>query len=218
MKRWFITGTDTGVGKTYAACAFVRHLVNTGYEVAAMKPVASGCEMTADGLRNEDAVALMGAINVPMDYGQLNPYAFEPAIAPHIAAARAGRTVEIETISSIADRITADHLVIEGAGGWCVPLNEQQLFPDLVRALAADVVLVVGMRLGCINHAILSARQIEQDGLRLAGWIANAIDPEMPVYRENLELIEDFMPVPLLAEIPPGGDERCFNHEILARI
>lgn len=215
MKRWFITGTDTGVGKTYAACAFTRRLVSMGYDVAAMKPVASGCDRTADGLRNEDALALMEAMNVSLAYEQVNPFAYEPAIAPHIAAARAGRPVRFGRIAEIADGIQADHLVIEGAGGWCVPLDGSRLFPDLVRALRADVILVVGMKLGCINHAILSARQIERDGFRLAGWVANRIDPAMPVYRENLDTLEESMPAPMLAEIPHGGGDTGFGHEKL---
>jgi dethiobiotin synthetase len=218
MKRWFITGTDTGVGKTYAACAFTRRLVSLGFEVAAMKPVASGCEMTVDGLRNEDAEALMAAMNVPMGYERVNPFAYEPAIAPHIAAAQQGRMVDIRRIAEIADGVRADHLVIEGAGGWCVPLDATRLFPDLVRALGADVILVVGMKLGCINHAILSARQIERDGFRLVGWVANAIDPGMPVYRENLETLEESLPAPMLAEIPHGGGEMEFSHEKLLEI
>ena len=167
MNRIFITGTDTEVGKTWVACALTRRLVSTGLKVAVMKPLASGCERTTQGLRNEDAMALMKASNVAMEYQQVNPYAYEPAIAPHIAAAEAGRLPDIGHIARIADGISADALLIEGAGGWCVPLDQDTLMPELVRALGAEVILVVGIKLGCINHSLLSARQIEADGFRL---------------------------------------------------
>ena len=126
--------------------------------------VASGSEQTAHGLRNEDALAMMEAMNVELSYQQVNPFVFEPAIAPHIAAQQAGVVVDLSVISAIADSVVADTLVIEGAGGWCVPLNENELMGDLVRVLKSEVILVVGMQLGCINHALLSARQIIRDG------------------------------------------------------
>ena len=201
MKRWFVTGTDTGVGKTRAACALIRHLAGSGQSVAAMKPVASGCVPTTEGLRNDDALALMDAMNVELDYTRVNPFAYEPAIAPHLAAQAAGRPIDVERIVVAADSITADHLVIEGAGGWCVPLNDRQLFPELVGQLKADVILVVGMKLGCINHALLSARQIQREGFNLVGWIANTVDPDMPFFAENLRTVAALMPAPLLAEI-----------------
>ncbi len=202
MKRIFITGTDTGIGKTYAACALIRHLAAQGFSVSAMKPVASGCETTPQGLRNEDALLLMDAMNIEMEYEQVNPYAFEPAIAPHIAAANAGCEIDPGKISAIADEISSDFMIIEGAGGWSVPLSEDAMFVELVRALNADVMLVVGMKLGCINHALLSARQIQQDGCNLLGWIANGIDPDMPEYANNLKTLSKLMPAPLIAEIP----------------
>jgi dethiobiotin synthetase len=204
MKRWFITGTDTEIGKTHVACAWIRHLVGQGHAVAAMKPVASGCVMTADGLRNEDALAMMAETNVTLDYEQVNPYAFEPAIAPHIAAQEAGVSIEIPLIATIAGSIKADHLVIEGAGGGCVPLHGKTLFPELVRVLNAEVIIVVGMRLGCINHGILTAREILRVGQPCAGWVANAIDPDMTRYRNNLKSLSKLMPVPLLAELGFG--------------
>lgn len=207
MKTWFITGTDTGAGKTHAACSLVRALVAAGQQVAVMKPVASGCDVTAQGLRNEDALALMAAANVAQDYERVNPFAFEPAIAPHIAAAQAGVAVDPERVAAIAAGTRADHLVVEGAGGWCVPLGQGRMLADLVRPLTRDVILVVGMRLGCLNHALLSARQIRQDEFRLVGWVANRIDPHMPVWRENLQTLEESMPAPCLAVLPwsPGG-------------
>jgi dethiobiotin synthetase len=211
VRRIFITGTDTGIGKTYVACALINHLVEEGHTVSAMKPVASGCESTVGGLRNEDAVALMSVMNVQMEYEQVNPYAFEPAIAPHIAAEQAGESVNPTKISQIADEIDSEFMIIEGAGGWCVPINQKETMVDLVKALNAEVILVVGMKLGCINHALLSARQIEHEGIRLIGWVANHIDPDMPVLQENIQILKSLMPVPLLAEMPHNGGKHCFS-------
>jgi dethiobiotin synthetase len=204
MKRWFVTGTDTGIGKTRAACAIIRDLVAQGRKVAALKPVASGCERTFDGLRNEDALAMMAIMNVTLSYEEVNPFAYEPAIAPHIAAEEAGRPVDLEHIVAIANSIDADDLVIEGAGGWSVPLGDELMFADLVRAVDAEVILVVGMKLGCINHAVLTSGQIARVGCRLGGWIANAIDPHMPVYPKNLITLSKLLPVPMIGEIPWG--------------
>lgn len=202
MIRWFVTGTDTGVGKTHAACALIRHLVARGDQVAGLKPVASGCELTAGGLRNEDALALKAEANVQLAYSQVNPYAFEPAVAPHLAAAQAGAEIDPEVVARIARSITADHLVIEGAGGWSVPLGEELMFADLARVTCDRVIMVVGMRLGCINHALLTAEQIRRDGFRLAGWVANTLDPGMPLLEENLQTLRMRLAPPLLAVMP----------------
>lgn len=206
MKRWFITGTDTGIGKTRVACDLVSQLVAKGQKVAAIKPVASGCERTLQGLRSEDALRLMAVMNVPLAYERVNPYAFEPPIAPHIAAQAAGVTLDLAEIARLADSIAADVLVIEGVGGWCVPLGEEQMLADLVRQLRARVILVVGMRLGCINHAILTARRIQQDGCSLGGWIANCMDPDMSEYANNLKTLVKLLPAPLLGEVPWQGE------------
>ena len=202
MRTLFITGTDTGVGKTVAACALIRQLVAQGQRVAAMKPIASGCEWVDGQLRNEDALALMAAANVSLPYARVNPYAFEPAIAPHIAAARAGVRIEPGKAAGAAAGLAADWLVVEGAGGWCVPLDEQRLLAELVRCFTREVVLVVGLKLGCINHSVLSARQIEQDGFELIGWVANDIDPAMDCREENLSTLKGQLNAPLLMEIP----------------
>lgn len=215
MKRIFITGTDTEVGKTWVACALTRQLVSTGLKVAVMKPLASGCERTPQGLRNEDAVALMEQSNVRLPYQQVNPYAYEPAIAPHIAAAEAGRLPDIGHIARIADGISADVLLLEGAGGWCVPLNHDTLMPELVRALDASVILVVGIKLGCINHALLSASHIKAGGFRLLGWVANQVEPEMPHYRENIKTLQKMLDVPMLCEVEWGSGIAEIDPEII---
>ena len=202
MKRWFITGTDTEIGKTYVASHLIRQLVGQGYRVAGMKPVASGCESTSDGLRNDDALSLMAAANVLLPYEVVNPYAFEPAIAPHIAAEQAGQLIDIDRISALVQTIEADYLVIEGVGGWCVPLGNGCLLAELAKAAADEVIIVVGMRLGCINHALLTAAQIERDGMSIKGWIANHVDPDMQAQSENMVTLQALMPIPLLGIFP----------------
>ena len=202
MKRWFVTGTDTEIGKTYVASALISLLVADGYRVAGMKPVASGCEKTESGLRNDDALRLMAASNVNLPYDVVNPFSFEPAIAPHIAAREAGQEIGIDRISKLAQSIEADYLVIEGVGGWCVPLGEASMLSELAAATADEVIVVVGMRLGCINHALLTAAQIQRDGMPLKGWIANHVDPDMLAQSENLATLKALMPCPLLGILP----------------
>ena len=202
MKRWFVTGTDTEIGKTRVASALIRHLVAEGHRVAGMKPVASGCENTVAGLRNDDALSLIEASNVKLPYETVNPFAYEPAIAPHIAAREAGQLIDINKISDLAKTIEADYLIIEGVGGWCVPLGEDAMLGELAKATADEVIIVVGMRLGCINHALLTAARIMDDGMKLKGWIANHIDPQMHVQSENLATLQTLMPCPMLAVMP----------------
>lgn len=198
MKRWFISGTDTEIGKTWVASALIRQLVSKGHRVAAMKPVASGCENTGAGLRNDDALRLIAASNVDLPYEWVNPYAFEPPIAPHIAAQAAGLPIDIDRIGKLARSIEADYLIVEGVGGWCVPLGDVTMLSALARATADEVIVVVGMRLGCINHALLTAAQVIRDGMSLRGWIANHVDPDMQVQAENLATLQALMPCPLM--------------------
>lgn len=207
MKRWFVTGTDTEIGKTWVSCTLVRHLVAQGLRVAVMKPVASGCERVQDGLRNADALALMAASNVRQAYAQVNPLAFEPAIAPHIAAEQAGVRIDPIQLARGASDFEADLLLVEGVGGWCVPLGHGLMLSDLARTLADEVILVVGVRLGCLNHALLSAEKILADGFRLKGWVANLVEPDMPVQAENLATLEALMPAPRLGTVG-FGDHR----------
>jgi len=208
MKRLFITGTDTEIGKTWVASALIRHLVAAGYRVAGMKPVASGCEATDAGLRNDDALRLIAESNVKLPYERVNPFAYEPAIAPHIAAREAGRPIDVKKISELAKTVEADYLIIEGVGGWCVPLGENSMLAELVAATADEVIIVVGMRLGCINHALLTAAQIKRDGMSLKGWIANHVDPEMHVQSENMATLQALMPCPLLGVLAWNDSNR----------
>lgn len=212
MKRWFITGTDTEIGKTQVACALLRYLAARGHRAAGMKPVASGCDKTPVGLRNDDALGLLLAANVALPYETVNPISFEPAIAPHIAAEESGQSIDIDKIRIRAQAIKADYLIIEGVGGWCVPLGGGRMLADLARALADEVILVVGMRLGCINHALLTAAQIERDGIPLKGWVANHVDPEMQAQTENFRTLQTLMPTPLLGVLRWGEQEfRSFS-------
>lgn len=178
MTAFFVTGTDTEVGKTRVSVGLMAALKQQGKTVLGMKPIASGCERSANGLRNEDALALMSEASLDIDYDIVNPYAFEPAIAPHIAAEQVGINVELSKIQHAYALLEpqADVLIVEGAGGWLVPLNKQDTIADLAATLNLPVILVVGIRLGCINHALLSAQVIEQQGRPLVGWVANHVE------------------------------------------
>ena len=200
----FVTGTDTGVGKTLAACALLHRLRSRGLRALGMKPVAAGVEPTADGPVNADVVALRHASSWLAPLRQVNPYCFEPPVAPHLAAAAAGVRIEIEPIRQAFDalRRSADAIVVEGVGGFLVPLNEREDAGDLAAALGLPVVLVVGMRLGCLNHALLTRQAILARSLPLAGWIANSIDPAMARFEENLQALRERIDAPLLGVIP----------------
>ena len=200
----FITGTDTGVGKSLVACALIHGLKARGLSVAGMKPVASGSEITVNGLRNEDALALQAAANVQAAYQVVNPYCFEPAIAPHLAAREAGVSIELEHLKNCLAQLAAcsDCVVVEGAGGWRVPLETGYL-NDFPESLQMDVILVVGMRLGCLNHALLTAEVIKSGGrCALAGWVANVIAPDFSPLKANLEVLRQRLPAPCMGLIP----------------
>lgn len=209
MKGFFVTGTDTAVGKTVAATALVRGFVSQGLRVAVMKPIASGSGKTEDGLRNDDALALMAASNVAAPYDRVNPYCFEPAISPHIAAEEAQVRIDLAKVRRDFEvlRAGADCILVEGAGGWLSPIGPRMSIRDLVQVLELPVIVVVGLRLGCINHALLTRLAIESHGARFAGWIANTIDPMMARLTENLETLIGLLGEPPLAVAPylPSG-------------
>ncbi|MDE2090721.1 MAG: dethiobiotin synthase [Gammaproteobacteria bacterium] len=204
MRGFFITGTDTGVGKTRVSVGLLRVFAAAGLRAVGMKPVASGAQQTAAGLRNADAVALQAASTTSPPYEDVNPYVFTPAIAPHLAAAEAGVTIDTPRILAAYQRLcgASDVVVVEGVGGWQVPLSGGLQLPDLARALGLPVILVVGLRLGCLNHAQLSARAIREDGLSIAGWVANAIDPDFERRSGNLATLKLCLHMPLLGDIP----------------
>lgn len=201
---YFITGTDTGVGKTLIAVGLARAAVARGARTGIMKPVAAGCVMSAEGWMNEDVVALRAAANVALPLSVVNPYAFEPAIAPHIAAAQAGVCIDLDVIDMAYRQIAAQSevVIVEGAGGFRIPLNESQDSADLAVRLGLPVVLVVGMRLGCLNHALLTTEAIVRRGLVLAGWVANTIDSEMTAFDENLATLTARIAAPCLGVVP----------------
>lgn len=205
MKQsYFIIGTDTNVGKTYVASALVRHFAKAGYQTIGMKPIASGCMQTPDGdLLNDDVLALSKASNVVAPLDLTNPYRFSPAIAPHIAAEQAEEIIDCEKIKQAYHELTqlAEVVVVEGAGGFLVPLNRQETLADLAVTLNIPMILVVGMRLGCINHALLTVEAIKSRGLTLAGWVANQVDAEMPVFEENLASLQQRIAAPCISVV-----------------
>ena len=206
MKGWFITGTDTGVGKTFVSAGLLRYLNGCGLSAAGMKPIASGCERTPDGLRNDDAMRIVEASTADLPYELVNPYSFEPPIAPHIAAAKAGVVIEMQRILDCFDAISSqvDCIVVEGVGGWEVPVTEDAGMPDLAVALGLPVMLVVGIRLGCINHALLTADAVRSRGLELAGWVANRVDIAVDEEQAIIEAIAKRIGAPLLGNIQHG--------------
>lgn len=205
-KSFFVTGTDTGVGKTLVSAAILEAAASLGKRTLAMKPVASGCDETPDGLRNEDALTLMEAMSESLPYDQVNPVALKPAIAPHVAAAQAGRTVTAERLVGFCRGLQmrpADLLLVEGAGGWRVPLNDRETYAAMPVALQMPVVLVVPLKLGCINHALLTAEAIRRDGLLLSGWVANRPVAEiMDCEQETLDYLVNHMAAPCMGVLP----------------
>jgi len=200
----FVTGTDTGVGKTLVAAGLLEALRARGVAAVGMKPVAAGCDLVDGAWVNEDVALLRAASGLRAAEELVNPYLYREPIAPHIAAAREGRPIELAVILEAYRRLAdqAEFVVVEGAGGFRVPIDARQDLADLAARLGLPVVLVVGMRLGCLNHALLTAEAVAARGLRLAGWVANRIDPDMAAYAENLAALEARLPAPRLAEIP----------------
>lgn len=202
----FITGTDTGVGKTLIARAVLARLRSEGRSAAGFKPVAAGAGRSGDGLRNDDALLLQAASSPGLDYAEVNPWCFEPPIAPHLAAREAGVGITMEALDAAHARLAGRHqrVVVEGAGGWLVPLGADFTYADWVQRQGWPVLLVVGMRLGCLNHALLSAEAIRRR-TRLAGWVANAVPPQQERLWDNIDTLRALLPEPLLATVPPGA-------------
>lgn len=200
----FITGTDTGVGKTLVSVSIVRALVARGLAVAAMKPVAAGAVRTPQGPRSADALALAAVANVTASYDRINPYCLRAPISPHIAAAEEDVAIDVAVIRQRFEELAqrADCIIVEGAGGWLAPISASETLADVARALSLPVVLVVGLRLGCLNHALLSAQAIAADGLELGGWIGNAIDPDFERSAENISTLERRLGLAPLALVP----------------
>lgn len=212
---WFVTGTDTEVGKTAVSCALLAAAAEAGLTTSAVKPVAAGCDENG---HNEDALQLMTAMTETLDYSQVNPVALTSAVAPHIAAEQENRRMQASRIAGICRGVMlggADFVLVEGAGGWRVPINSRETLADLAVELQAGVILVVGMRLGCINHALLTAEAIRRDGLKLSGWVANQPGPRMACHDENLVTLQHLLRAPLLGDVPflsPWSAEQAATH------
>jgi len=229
MKRYFLTGTDTDAGKTLISAALLHRATLDGKTAFGLKPIASGSEETPAGLRNRDALLHQQYSNPTRDYPIHNPITLAPAIAPHIAAAEAGLSLSVASLTDTCKaglQQTDDYQLIEGAGGWLVPLNDTETLADFAKTLKADVIVVVGLRLGCINHACLTVEMIEAMGLKVAGWVANSIDPDMDAQQENLRYLTQWFDrrgidhlgtVPHFAQIDPFRPEELRNIADLLR-
>lgn len=204
----FITGTDTEVGKTYTSIGLLTVFNQLGYTTLGIKPVSSGCQQLDGKLYNEDALALQKYSSIKLEYDEVNPFAFEQRIAPHIAAIRMHCKLSVKKLNqALRHTLTydADVKIIEGCGGWHVPLNKRETMADFVIANQFNVILVVGIRLGCINHSILTMRAMQQDGVNIVGWIANCIDLHMKNADENIKTLQQWLPIPCLGIVEYGA-------------
>ncbi|MEM0910336.1 MAG: dethiobiotin synthase [Pseudomonadota bacterium] len=204
MQKFFVTGTDTEVGKTVVGSLLLNDLRSSYTRCQGFKPIAAGCHTTPNGRRNSDALSLQRASTQEVAYDLVNPIAYDPAIAPHIAAAEARDEITLDRLQDALDAIQAtrpDLLVIEGAGGWRLPINDTQYLSQFVQQNQMPVIIVVGMRLGCLNHAVLTYESVVYDGLPVVGWIANQCVERMPYYDENVATLTKMLDAPLLAEV-----------------
>lgn len=210
MNGFFITGTDTGVGKTLLAVALTRALAARGLRVAVMKPVAAGTIRTPDGEFNDDALDLLAASNVKAPYDDVNPWLLRTPASPHLAARADGVAIRHERIGAAFERlrVASDLVLVEGAGGWLAPISATETMADIAERLALPVILVVGMRLGCLNHALLTRDALRARGLRFAGWIANKLQSEMPLASANIETLSNRFGAAPLTVVPAGTDPR----------
>ncbi len=205
-KGYFVTGTDTNVGKTWVTIALMRYFKSRGQSVVGMKPVASGCLMQHGQLKNEDALLIQENASVPIDYDLINPYAYQLPVSPHIAGVK--NPVELQRLAAKFELLKnmADIAIVEGAGGWYTPLNDRETISDLAKALALPVIIVVAIRLGCINHARLTYQAVKQSGVNCAGWVAVCSDPDLLCRNENIQTIKDAVDAPLLGVLPYSKD------------
>ncbi len=205
-KTFFVTGTDTDVGKTTSTIALLHAASAQGLKAVAYKPVAAGCEIMEDGLCNQDVLLLQKNSTIPLSYEQVVGYSFEPFSSPHIAADESGVTIRLEVLSeglhNLQKNSGADIIFVEGAGGWRVPIGHAHFLSDWVKYENLPVIMVVGARLGCINHAVLTYEAIHHDMLPLAGWCINRINPAMSHYQSNMETLKSLLPAPYMGEIP----------------
>lgn len=215
-QRFFITGTDTDAGKTYVSVGMLKAAARKGLRTMGVKPISAGAEMVDGKLCNDDALQIQAAGSVALRYEQVNPIVFEPAIAPHIAAAKENKLVTVSRLEGFVRGTLLtphDFSIVEGAGGWRVPLNDRELLSDLAKRLELPVIVVVNMRLGCLNHAFLTMEAIRRDGLPIAGWIANGGQHDMPFYEENLATLNNMISAPLLGSLSWHQDDLTAEQE-----
>lgn len=210
MQITYIIGTDTGIGKTYSCCQIMKYLASNNQLVTALKPISSGISQCEYGLLHEDVYQLFQNSNYSLSFEQINPFSFEQAVAPHIAAELMGKPLNVisvnnKVIQTISQCTKVNHILIEGIGGLMVPLNRQETYLDLLNKLKYPIILIVGMRIGCLNHTLLTETILKNSGLGLAGWIANGVDPQMAAYTENLDYLKYKLSAPLLGTIPFQG-------------
>jgi dethiobiotin synthetase len=200
----FITGTDTGIGKTHVALGLMQLLRSAGFRVVGMKPVATGAFWSQGRLVNEDALLLQRSASISVPYEQVNPYVFEWPVSPHIAAKKRGQAIDLARIVRVYQDLEplTDWIIVEGIGGWEVPLNDRQRVADLAVALSLPVILVIGLRLGCLNHALLTAKSLKSAGIRCLGWIANQIEKDFLFIEGNLETLKANLEWPMLSVFP----------------
>ena len=204
MSGFFITGTDTEIGKTFVSSLLIKILIEEGLTVAGMKPIASGAKITNGILKNDDALSLIEASNINADYKDVNPYVFEPAVSPHIAAEEAGVEIDLNKIKKSFESLVnkSDVVIVEGVGGWHAPLSYNCTVADLADTLQLPVILVVGLRLGCLNHALLTAQAIRQSGLTIAGWVANHVVKDFSSAEKNITTLKHFLnDIPFIGSI-----------------
>ena len=204
MTSFIVSGTDTGIGKTWVTVALIRAFLDRGERVLGMKPLASGCEVIDNELRNEDALLIQQAGWQAVDYSLVNPYAFKPPVSPHAAAAKEDVQVSLKTILECYEILQgqADRVIIEGVGGWRVPFSDELSLKDLVKALELPVIMVVGLKLGCINHALLTAEALDRDGIELRAWVANQLESDYLMQDATMRTLETSIPAPLLGLTP----------------
>jgi dethiobiotin synthetase len=215
-KRFFVTGVDTDAGKTYVTVGLLKAAKRAGLKSIGLKPIAAGADRVDGNLRNDDALLIQQASSVKLAYEQVNSVVLEEAVAPHIAAMKEGRLVTASRLEGyIKGALLTPHelALVEGAGGWRVPLNDREMLSDVAKALDFPIILVVNMKLGCLNHALLTAEAIARDGLTLAGWIANTGPEIMPCYDENVATLSSMLSAPLLGALP-----WCKNDEDVAKV
>jgi dethiobiotin synthetase len=211
MKKFFITGTDTEVGKTHVTSLLIKYIKQHKKSVTGFKPIAAGAELAFDKLVNDDALTLLESGNAAFPYEMINPFVFKPPIAPHIAAKQAGVTITFNALSShlaVFNQQGLDYLFIEGAGGWALPINDSELLSDWVVGEKLPVIMVVGMKLGCLNHALLTLAHIQNSGAKCVGWIANFVDDTMLEQQPNLETLKTILAPPLLGIAPNTAGQK----------